>query len=105
MQGVQAVSDGVLMSVHVVPGAKRQQIVGLWGEQAIKIAISAPPVDDKANRALIEFLSFCLKISKRNIVLQAGQTSRDKRIKIQGETLLLQKEIEEWIRNSLTEKK
>ena len=105
MQGIQIVSDGIVLSVHVVPGAKRQQIVGLWGEKAVKIAISAPPVDDKANHALIEFLSFCLKIPKRNIILQAGQTSRDKRIKIKGEAQIVQKEIEEWIRKSLTEKK
>lgn len=102
MQGIQVVSDGVVLSLHVVPGAKHQKITGLWGDTAIKIAISAPPVDDKANRALIEFLSFCFKIPKRNIVLLSGQTGRDKRIKIQGDALIIQKEIGEWIQKSLT---
>lgn len=105
MQGIQQVADGIVLSVHVVPGAKRQQFVGFWGENAIKIAISAPPVDDKANRALIEFLSFCFKIPKRSIVLLTGQTGRDKRIKIMGEVPSVQKEIEEWILKSLMVKK
>ncbi len=105
MQGLQIVADGVVLSVHVVPGAKRQQLVGFWGENALKIAISAPPVDDKANRALIEFLSFCLKIPKRQVVLLSGQTGRDKRIKVMGISENVQKEIEEWIQKSLTEKK
>ena len=105
MQGIQVVSEGIILSIHVVPGAKRQQLIGLWGENAFKIAISAPPVDDKANRALIEFLSFSLKIPKRNILLVSGNTGRDKRIKIVGDASQLEKEMEEWIRKSLTEKK
>ena len=105
MQGIQVVSEGIILSIHVVPGAKRQQLIGLWGENAFKIAISAPPVDDKANRALIEFLSFSLKIQKRNILLVSGNTGRDKRIKIVGDASQLEKEMEEWIRKSLTEKK
>lgn len=105
MQGIQVVSEGIILSIHVVPGAKRQQLIGLWGENAFKIVISAPPVDDKANRALIEFLSFSLKIPKRNILLVSGNTGRDKRIKIVGDASQLEKEMEEWIRKSLTEKK
>lgn len=105
MQGIQVVSEGIILSIHVVPGAKRQQLIGLWGESAVKIAISAPPVDDKANRALIEFLSFSLKIPKRNILLVSGNTGRDKRIKIVGDASQLEKEMEEWIRKSLTGKK
>ena len=105
MQGIQVVSEGIILSIHVVPGAKRQQLIGLWGENAFKIAISAPPVDDKANRALIEFLSFSLKIPKRNILLVSGNTGRDKRIKIVGDASQLEKEMEEWIRKSLTGKK
>ncbi len=56
------------------------------GEQAgaLKIAVAAPPVDGKANAAVIEFLADLLAIKRGQIEIIAGETSRDKRLLIRG---------------------
>lgn len=76
-------SDGAgsLLTVHVQPGAKRTEIVGEHGD-ALKIRLNAPPVDGKANEALLAFLADLLKLARRDLVLRAGQTSRRKLIGI-----------------------
>jgi uncharacterized protein len=70
---------------HVVPNAKIDSVVGEHGA-AIKIKLSAPAVDGKANAALSTFLSKELKIAERQIVLQRGHKSREKIIRIDGLT-------------------
>jgi uncharacterized protein (TIGR00251 family) len=67
---------------HVVPNARTNKIMGEHG--AIKIKLRAPAVEGKANAALRSFLAGELKISERAIVLERGQKSRDKLIRIEG---------------------
>ena len=69
----------IWLSVHVQPGAKRTQWSGLYGD-AIKIRLSAPPVDGKANDALCRFLADELVYSYRDIEVIRGHTSRQKTI-------------------------
>ena len=69
--------------VHVIPNAKTDKVVGEHGE-AIKIKLRAPAVDGKANTALRRFLAEKLSISQRAIVLERGERSRDKVIRIDG---------------------
>ena len=69
----------VWLSVHVQPGAKTTQWSGLYGE-AIKIRLSAPPVDGKANDALCRFLANELVYPYRDIEVIRGHTSRQKTI-------------------------
>ncbi|MDR1162753.1 MAG: DUF167 domain-containing protein [Candidatus Accumulibacter sp.] len=69
------------LTLHVQPGAKRTEIAGLYGG-ALKVRLAAPPVDGKANDALIAFLAERLGVSKSAILLKSGQTSRDKRLEI-----------------------
>jgi uncharacterized protein len=71
------------LHVHVVPNAKIDKVVG---EQAgaIKIKLRAPALEGRANSALISFLADELNISKRAIVLERGQRSRHKVIRIIG---------------------
>jgi uncharacterized protein len=71
------------LRVHIVPNAKRNKIVGEHGT-AIKIKLLAPAVEGKANAALRSFLAEELKLPERNIVLERGQKSRDKLIRIEG---------------------
>ena len=76
---LKVTSDGVLLSLHVQPGAKRSEIVGLRGD-ALKIRLAAPPVDGKANACLVNFLAEVLALPKSGINLVSGQSSRSKRV-------------------------
>ncbi|MEI8140785.1 MAG: DUF167 domain-containing protein [bacterium] len=77
--------EGAIIQVHASPRASKTQVQGLHGD-ALKIRLQAPPVDGKANETLIEFLAETLGIPQRQITLLAGQTSRQKRLSLQGIT-------------------
>ncbi len=82
---LRADGDGVVLTLHIQPGARRTETAGLHGD-ALKIRLAAPPVDGKANDALIAFLSKALGVPKSRVDLVSGQTSRAKRIRILGVT-------------------
>jgi len=69
--------------VHVIPNAKIDEVLGEHAD-AIKIKLRAPPVEGKANAALRRFLAEKLGIPQRAIVLDRGERSRDKVIRIDG---------------------
>lgn len=69
------------LTLHIQPGAKKTEIVGLHGD-ALKIRLAAPPVDGKANAALLSFVADQLGIAKSSIHLKSGQTSRRKVLEI-----------------------
>jgi len=69
--------------VHVIPNAKAAKVVGEHGE-AIKIKLQAPAIEGKANSALRRFLAEKLSIPQRAIVLERGERSRDKVLRIDG---------------------
>jgi uncharacterized protein (TIGR00251 family) len=73
----------VTLRLHIQPGAKRTEVVGLHGE-ALKIRLAAPPVDGKANACLIGFLADQLGIAKSSVSLVSGESSRAKRVRIDG---------------------
>jgi len=70
-----------ILRVHIIPNAKIDKISGEYN-RAIKIKLRAPAVDGKANAALRRFLAERLSIPQRAIVLQRGERSRDKVIRI-----------------------
>jgi uncharacterized protein (TIGR00251 family) len=72
-----------ILPFHIVPNSEQNKVVGQQGE-AIKIKLRAPALEGKANAALRALLAEELKIPKRNIVLERGQQSRDKLIRIEG---------------------
>jgi uncharacterized protein (TIGR00251 family) len=80
---LRADGDGVILTLHVQPGAKKTEIAGLHGE-ALKIRLAAPPVDGKANAALIAFLAVKVRLGRTAISLVSGETSRAKRVRIAG---------------------
>ena len=71
------------LNLHVQPGARRSEIVGLHGS-ALKIKVAAPAVDNKANAALTEFLSETLGIPKSAVAISHGAAGRRKVVEITG---------------------
>jgi uncharacterized protein len=82
---IHETAEGVTFAVKVQPRARRNAIVGELGD-ALKVALTAPPVDGKANEACIEFFAEALKLSRSSITIAAGQTSRNKVIRVTGIT-------------------
>jgi uncharacterized protein (TIGR00251 family) len=74
---------GATFAVKVHPRAKKNAITGEGGD-AMKLALTAPPVDGKANDACIEFFAKLLKVSRSSVTIAAGQTSRNKVIRVAG---------------------
>ena len=73
--------DGVRFSVRLQPRASKNEIAGLQGS-SLKIRVTSPPVDGLANNALIGFLSDTLGVSRRNVCIVSGHTSRTKVIEV-----------------------
>lgn len=70
--------NGVItLTLHVQPGAKRSEIVGLHGD-ALKIKLAAPPVEGRANEALLKFIAELFDVPIRNVELKQGEQSRRK---------------------------
>jgi hypothetical protein len=79
------VADGCTLSVRVHPGARKNGVTGVHAD-ALKIALSAPPVDGKANEALIAFVADALHLPRTRIALVSGLTSRAKMVRITGKS-------------------
>jgi len=75
----------VVFSVRVQPRASKDEIAGEMGG-ALKIRLRAPAVEDRANEALIDFLSVLLKTPRSAVSILSGERSRVKRIEIRGVT-------------------
>jgi len=73
---------GAAIAVRVVPRASKNQISEILSDGTIKIRLTAPPVDGKANEGLLKFLAEILDISATKIEIVAGITSRDKLVSI-----------------------
>lgn len=83
-------AEGVTLAVRVQPGAKKTAIIGMYGEGAsaqLKIAVQAPPIEGRANEALIEFLADLFEIARSRVTLLSGQTSRSKVFLLKGVSL------------------
>lgn len=78
---LREVPGGVTLAVRVQPGAKKTAIAGTYGEgenAQLKIAVQAPPIEGRANEALIAFLAETFDVSKRSVELVSGESSRSK---------------------------
>ena len=83
MTWLTADDQGVTLRLHIQPGAKKTEVVGPHGD-ALKIRLAAPPVDGKANAALLEFLARKVGAGRTALTLISGQTSRTKRVRVDG---------------------
>jgi uncharacterized protein (TIGR00251 family) len=75
--------DGVSFAVRVQPRARRNAIAGKLGD-ALKIALTAPPVDDRANEACIEFIADVFGLPRSSVAILSGHHSRNKVIRVSG---------------------
>ncbi|HEX5363787.1 MAG TPA: DUF167 family protein [Gallionella sp.] len=71
------------LTLHIQPGAKRSELAGLHGE-ALKIRLAAPPVEGRANEALLKFIAKLFEVPVRQVELKQGGQSRHKVIAITG---------------------
>jgi len=75
--------DHLTLTLHIQPGARKTGIAGEHGD-ALKIRLAAPPVDGKANAALLEFIADRLGVAKNAVTLKSGQASRRKVVEVGG---------------------
>ncbi len=83
MLSIKPGKRGILLAVRVMPRSSRNELAGVYGE-AIKVRLTAPPVEGAANQALVEFIAELLRVRKAQIEIVAGQSSRDKTLCISG---------------------
>jgi uncharacterized protein len=80
---IHETAGGTTLAVKVHPRAKKNAITGEVGD-ALKLALTAPPVDGRANQACIEFFANLLKVPRSSVTIASGETSRDKVIRVAG---------------------
>jgi uncharacterized protein (TIGR00251 family) len=81
MPFLRSADNGVTLAVRAQPGAKKTAISGVYGEgdsAQLKIAVHAPPIEGRANEALIGFLAETFGLPKRSVELVSGELSRSK---------------------------
>ena len=78
-------ASGVTFSVRVHPRAKKNAITGEMGD-ALKLSLTTPPLDGRANDACVEFFAKLLKVPRSSVTIASGQTSRNKVIRVVGLT-------------------
>lgn len=78
--------DVLTLTLHVQPGAKRSELAGLHGE-ALKIRLAAPPVEGRANEALLKFIAKLFGVPVRQVELRQGGQSRHKVLAITGSSV------------------
>ena len=76
---------GVSFAVKVHPRAKKNAITGELGD-ALKVSLTTPPVEGRANQACIEFFAKLLKVPRSSVTIASGQTSRNKVMRVAGVT-------------------
>jgi uncharacterized protein len=82
---VHETAEGVTFAVKLQPRARRDAIVGELGG-ALKLSLTAPPVEGRANQACVEFLSVALQVAKSQVLIVSGETNRRKLIRVNGIT-------------------
>jgi uncharacterized protein (TIGR00251 family) len=78
-------AKGLTFAVKVHPRARKNEITGIVGD-AMKLALTAPPVEGKANQAVIEFFADLFDIPRSSVTIASGETSRNKVVRISGLT-------------------
>jgi hypothetical protein len=84
---LREVAGGITLAVRAQPGAKKTAIVGIYGDgetAQLKIAVQAPPIEGRANDALIVFLADTFGLPKNSVELRSGELSRSKVFLLRG---------------------
>jgi uncharacterized protein (TIGR00251 family) len=80
---LQVSGSGVTFAVRVHPRAKKNAVTGELGD-ALKVSLTTPPIDGRANEACIEFFAKLLKVPRSSVTIASGQSSRNKVIRVAG---------------------
>jgi uncharacterized protein len=83
MFAIRENADGVSFAVRVHPRAKKNAITGELSD-ALKVSLTTPPIDGRANKACIEFFAKLLNVPRSSVTIASGQTSRNKVIRVAG---------------------
>ena len=75
--------DSITLTLHIQPGAKRSEVAGLHGD-ALKIRLAAPPIEGRANEALLKFIAELFEVPQRQVELLRGAQSRHKTVRVEG---------------------
>ena len=81
-----AADEGVVLRVHVVPGASQAGVAGFHGE-SVRIRVRARPIGGAANREIVELLADALGVRPAAVSIDAGARGREKRVRVRGVTL------------------
>ena len=98
MISIKDTAQGATFAVKLHPRAKKNAITGTLGD-ALKVSLTAPPLEGRANHACIEFLADLLKLPRSSITIAAGRASRNKLIRISG---LSAADVEARLRRAVT---
>jgi uncharacterized protein (TIGR00251 family) len=82
---LQETAGGVTFAVKLHPRARKNALAGELGD-ALKVSLTTPPIEGRANRACIEFFAKLLKVPRSSVTIASGQTSRNKVIRVAGLT-------------------
>lgn len=82
----RSTGTSIILTLHVQPGAKQTSIAGLHGD-ALKIRLAAPPIEGRANEALLRFIADFFRVTLREVELKQGVQSRHKRVEVRGSTI------------------
>ena len=94
MLTIRESSRGLSFDIRVIPGASKNEVAGIQ-DGALKLRLTAPPVEDKANRACVKFLSGLLGLRRSALAITAGEKSRKKTVSVTG---LARGELEERLK-------
>ena len=75
-------NDGLVVRIKIIPNSSKNELI--WENDAIKIKITAQPIENKANKALIEFFSKKLKIPKTSVTIIKGELNKEKTLLLIG---------------------
>lgn len=81
------IENDLILRLYIQPKASKDQWMGIHGEE-IKLAITAPPVDGKANAHLIKYLAKQFGVAKNKITIEKGQLGRHKQVKINNPSMI-----------------
>jgi uncharacterized protein (TIGR00251 family) len=87
---IRETSEGVTLAIRAQPGAKKTAITGVYGEgpaAQLKIAVQAPPIEGRANQALIAFLADLFALPRKDVTLVSGDSNRSKVFLLKGVSL------------------
>ena len=81
--GEDPAGEAVTVAVHVLPRASRDGVAGFAGG-AVRVRLTAPPLEDRANEALVRFLAALLSVPRRKVGIVAGRRGRRKVVRVAG---------------------